>query len=485
MAFAALFLMATLSANADSANPPPSAHAREEAATRYDRAMERLQVGDDEGALAELTRVQKLAPHPQVLFNMGLLYARLNRPVEAVAALASVLKDPGSLPGTNLARARSVCDEQSRRIAFLTIATNVPAQIEINGIYVGATPLAQPLSLGAGRVIVGASASGHLPVHQEVTLAGEAKTMLRLDLPPTEKPLAHVAIATQVLGVDVSIDGQTVGQTPLLGAIAVAPGRRRIELTRPGYQAVVRELDLADGALAKLSARMEEGVPSDDWGHLILLLDEGHTTISLNGTPQRVYETTFHLPHGPHRLRVERPGHFAFERLVRIRPGQEQVVKISLLPTADTRQARETTVKRRRTAGWSALIGGAALGAGAAAVLLFNQNGLSEAHDARDMASAQYGPGQACAEGNDSRNLPACRAALASADEDLNRHKTIRNFGLVGVGVGVLLAGAGAALVMTTPRNEPPRRPMASAWQVRNTAWLTLGGAGIGLVGAF
>jgi hypothetical protein len=81
--------------------------------------------------------------------------------------------------------------------------------------------------------------------------------------------------------------------------------------------------------------------------------------------------------------------------------------------------------------------------------------------------------------------LPACRAALASADEDFNRHTTIRNVGIVGVGVGVLLAGAGAALVMTTPRNEPPYKPMASAWKVRSTAWLALDGAGIGLLGAF
>ena len=107
---------------------------RAEAAERFDHAMRLLDEGDDATAVAELRRVDEIAPHPRVLYNLGLAYAALNHPVDAVATLDRLLAAPGALPGENLRIARAVRDEQGRRVATLEIATNVPASIEIDGI---------------------------------------------------------------------------------------------------------------------------------------------------------------------------------------------------------------------------------------------------------------------------------------------------------------------------------------------------------------
>ena len=88
--------------------------------------MALLDEGDDAGALAELRRVYAIAPHPRVLYNIGLACAALGRPVEATEALDRLLAAPGALPAESLRRARAAREEQARRVAQLQVTTNVP-----------------------------------------------------------------------------------------------------------------------------------------------------------------------------------------------------------------------------------------------------------------------------------------------------------------------------------------------------------------------
>ena len=74
------------------------AQARAEARERFDRGLRLFEEGDNGGALAEFKRAHELVPNPLVLFNIGLVYAALGRPVEATDALDRVLRDAGRLP---------------------------------------------------------------------------------------------------------------------------------------------------------------------------------------------------------------------------------------------------------------------------------------------------------------------------------------------------------------------------------------------------
>ena len=90
-----------------------------EARERFDRGLRLFDEGDSAGALAEFKRAHELVPNQLVLFNIGLVYAALGRPVEATDALDAVLRDSGRLPADKLERARRTRDEQAARIAQL------------------------------------------------------------------------------------------------------------------------------------------------------------------------------------------------------------------------------------------------------------------------------------------------------------------------------------------------------------------------------
>src|SRR5271165_5504294 len=99
------------------AQPSPTEDVKSEARERFDRGLRLFNDGDNAGALAEFKRAYDLIPNPTVLFNMGLVYAAMGRPVEAVDVLDRVVADPGSLAAERIERAKQARDEQSKRIA--------------------------------------------------------------------------------------------------------------------------------------------------------------------------------------------------------------------------------------------------------------------------------------------------------------------------------------------------------------------------------
>ena len=62
-----------------------------QAAQRFDRGLQLFNEGDNAGALAEFKQTYALMPNPIVLFNIGLVYAAMGRPVDAVDALSAVV----------------------------------------------------------------------------------------------------------------------------------------------------------------------------------------------------------------------------------------------------------------------------------------------------------------------------------------------------------------------------------------------------------
>src|SRR5262245_63109836 len=85
---------------------------REEARDRFDRGLALFDRGEHRAALAEFTRAYELVPNAVVLYNIGLVHAKLGRPVQAVDALDKVIAEPGALPQSDLAGARRTRDEQ-------------------------------------------------------------------------------------------------------------------------------------------------------------------------------------------------------------------------------------------------------------------------------------------------------------------------------------------------------------------------------------
>lgn len=458
---------------------PPAADAqRAEAAERFDHAMRLLDEGDDAAAVAELRRVDEIAPHPRVLYDLGLAYAALNRPVDAVATLDRLLATPGALPSENLTRARAVRDQQARRVATLEITTNVPASIEVDGIDVGKTPLAKPVVIAAGTRLVAALNAGYLPARREVTVAGETAQRVQLELAPSELRLAHLAIHAAVPDAEVLVDGQCVGHTPLPGSIAVPPGRRVVELRRAGYRSERREVAVDDGATGELAFELgEDPTATVRGGRLVLAVSEPDPDITVDGEPRGAYRAPLLLPPGVHHLRIARAGFADADRTVTVPENADAPIKVTLVPTPETRAAYKRRTQLRRTIGWSGTVGGAALAVAAGVVVAVNRRPLADAQARLDAILAT----RMCQD----HDL-TCGMALAPADDTFNKHQTIQNFGLVAIGVAVAAAALGAALVLTgddperydrAPRTQDPRGLALSSWLEPGRGGVAVGGA--------
>ncbi len=231
------FAVASLGPSLCSRRPSSSAFAqaadanKTEARQRFDRGLSLFNDGDNAGALAEFKRAYELVPNPLVLFNVGLVYAQMGRPVDAVASLDALLAAPGSLAADKLARAKTTRDEQAARIAEVTVTTTVPATIQVDNVEVGTTPLAAPLKVAGGVHTVGALATGYAPARKELTVAGGQKAGsgprgTRADAGARGAPRAQDA---HLPAADVVIDRSTGRQDaarPVADGGAPGPGTR-------------------------------------------------------------------------------------------------------------------------------------------------------------------------------------------------------------------------------------------------------------------
>jgi hypothetical protein len=474
-------------ARAQGAAPPDApASGRAEARERFDRGLKLFEEGDNAGALAEFKRAYELVPNPQVLFNIGLVYAAMNRPVEATLALGKLLAAPGGLAADRLARARALHAEQEQRVGLLRITTNVPAAIDVDGVDTGKTPLGEPLRVAGGTHLVGVAAPGHLPARKEVTVAGGATAEIAFELTATETKLARVELRTRLPGVDVYVDGEVMGRTPILSAMSVAAGRHTVELRRRGYVTGRRELELREGATAEVALDLVEDVAASaaDRGRLVVAASEPEAEVTVDGLPRGLLRAPLSLPVGPHRLRVERGGFEPLERDIDLPAGSDTTIRVTLRPTPETRATFVESARSRRVWGWVTLLGGAALAAGGGVLGVVASGDVTRARKETDALEASRKPmgGGACdpAAGKD------CSVQIDAAYDRLNQAKLRRTVGLVGAGVGVAALLVGGVLLLGGEASDKyDRGSTGEAFALRPFGLIGPGGGGLGLGARF
>ena len=455
------------------AQPAPSNSARSEARERFSRGLHLFENGDNGGALAEFKRANELISNRLVLFNIGLVYAAMDRPVEAVATLEKVLQDAGPLKPENLVRAQAVKEEQEKRIGLVQVTTNVPATIEVDGLEAGTTPLTAPLRVAAGTRAIGAQASGHLPARREITVAGQTRAEVALELRPSEVRLAHLEIRCALPGADVFVDGILAGKTPLAASITTEPGTRAVELRRTGYVTQKREIVLQDGARGELTFDPEVDVAATaSSGRLRLQIAEGEILVTVDGRPHGVYREGISMPAGPHVVRLERAGFEPENRQVVIPQGSELAMRVDLRPTPETREAHVSRARTYRFWAWTTAVGGLVLGGASTGLALWSNGKIPGAeHNLHtvEQNAVRFGQGDcdpSKALSND--QITQCDKDLADAQSSLSNYRNLRTGGFVGAGVGVALIGVGVALFALGPDPRRYDRPESETLALRN-----------------
>ncbi|WP_236518116.1 PEGA domain-containing protein [Sandaracinus amylolyticus] len=323
--------MLTTPSAAAAQDAEPSREARAEARERFERALELYDEGLLDQALVEFRRAYEVAPAPQVLFNLGQVYASLGRAVESVEAFEQYLREMPQLAPDRRAAVEAELRRQRARIAFIVIeATPASAMVWIDGVEVGsASSVAasgSPMRVTAGTVLVELRAPGHETFRETVRVAGGLTARVRAALERTPVVRGRIRVTSRVPGIHVAIDGREVGETPLPDTVEVDPGRHTVVATRSGYEPVSREVDVATAEQEEVDVTLSV-LRTDESGTARVRLRTPVTPlrIAIDGEEVEVREELV-LPEGRHELELLVPDRRPYRHTLDLEAGTVRTV---------------------------------------------------------------------------------------------------------------------------------------------------------------
>lgn len=477
------FSLVGTSARADDAADAQKA----DAAKRFDRALQLFEDGDNSGALAEFKQIYATTPSPVVLFNIGLVYAAMGRPVDAVDALQSVVSSD-ALSAAQRDKAKSTLDDQQARIGRLMVTTTPDgARIDVDNVELARTPLSAPVRVSEGTHVIGAVATGYVPAHKEVVIAGNADATVHFDLVASQtKRMANLTVQSTLDAADVLVDGKKAGVTPLATSLTIAPGNHKIELRRPGYTTESHDIVLGEGATGDVSfsPQIDQNMLSRSGATVALDLSEPNVIVTVDDHQLGAYAGTLRLPRGPHRLKVETDGFLPFERTIDAGAPNSDVIAVDFVPTPETRAAHDRSVSFHRTWGWIGVGAGALIAGGGATWLVINKSAKDQT--AKDLSTIesealnttgrcnwksgktyQNGSGQPLYSDGTLITADTCNGLVSSFQSKHDNAVSKDIVGYVGLGVGGAVAITGVVLLVTgepADRFNRRRGNAASSW---------------------
>lgn len=208
--------------------------------------------------------------------------------------------------------------------AVLIATDPAGARLEIRGtpdIRLGGRYLLRP-----GRYTVAASAGGYSPgtLDIEVTDADSQDFRLRLSRLP-----GHLQVVTRpVVEAEVSVDGQTVGRTPLAD-LELAAGIHRIAVVAPRYQPWESALSVEGGGISQTV----EALLTPGWADVSVTTVPDGATVFVDGVAAGTTPATLELLPGNRTLTLEKDGFKTLTRLVTAVANEPQVLEaLTLLP---------------------------------------------------------------------------------------------------------------------------------------------------------
>jgi hypothetical protein len=485
LAFATLALFATL-ARAQTPEPVTPA-ARQEAAERFDRGVRLFNQGENAGALVEFKRAYELTSDPLLLFNIGLVYAEQKRPVDAVDALDRLIASPVKLTAEQRAKAERVRAEQAASIAFIEVATSVPAIIDVDGVEAARTPLVGRLRIASGTRQIGAVAPGYAPSHRSIDIAGGETQKVSFDLVPGDAALGHLGIHTSLPGADVFVDGKPMpGKTPLRSTLAVAPGEHQIELRRDGYRPAAQtvRIDVGSAAEIKLEPELDPLAAERVGGKLQVEATEAGAVVSADGQASVGTGEPLRLPAGPHHLVVTSTGFESAELDADVAQGSTQTVRVHLDPTLETRQAYLGHIHTRRIVGWTAGAAGVAATVTGVVLVITGRHALDDANANLAVVNQQrVRHGNGICDPANYIDQGSCQDMLDSATSRVDNANLRITIGYIVGGVGVAGLVAGTVLLLTG--DDPGRYEQPGVAHAHLTGWTSGSGGGLMFTGRF
>jgi hypothetical protein len=165
-----------------------SASAQDEAASRFKKGLDLFKEGDYQAALIELRRANELAPNYNVLYNIGQVYFQLQDYPNALHSLQRYLEEGGNaIDARRRAEVEKDIEKLKSRVANVEITVNVPdAEVTIDDVSAGKSPLPKTVLVGAGRHRIVVSKAGFGSVTRIVEIASAELQKVPVELVETK-----------------------------------------------------------------------------------------------------------------------------------------------------------------------------------------------------------------------------------------------------------------------------------------------------------
>lgn len=154
--------------------PAPSDAAQEEGRERFKRGVELFRAGEFRPALIEFMRADEAAPSYRIQYNIGQTCLELQDYACGLRAFERYLAGGGKeVPKDRKALAEKEIVRLRKLVATVrVVASGDGAEVTVDDVAAGTTPLAEPILVGAGRHRVTLLRPGEAPVSRVVDVAG-------------------------------------------------------------------------------------------------------------------------------------------------------------------------------------------------------------------------------------------------------------------------------------------------------------------------
>lgn len=180
------------------------------AAVRFQQGVDLYREGSYEGALAEFRKAYQISPSFRVLYNIAQTQYALHDFVGAYKSIIQYMAEGrGEISGDRQSQVDEMSAKLRERIGHVQISTNLPdADIRIDDVSVGNSPLPGPVPVNVGAHRVSATKAGLAAAVRTLTVAG--KETVRVDLTIDEASVASAPLVTQAAGQLSSAPGATI-----------------------------------------------------------------------------------------------------------------------------------------------------------------------------------------------------------------------------------------------------------------------------------
>jgi len=198
-AFLLLLAPFTLAGSSDSST------ALEKARISFRQGVHLYNEGSFEAALAEFRKAYQLSPNYRLLYNIALTYFDIHDYVSSIKNLKQYVQEGGTdLTPERRRQVSELTQKLEERIASIEIDCNIDgADIRVDDMYVGVSPLSYPVLVNAGPRRIMAVKPGYSVAARVVTVGGKEKAKVDLEI----APLAKDSVADRGRGTAATLTG--------------------------------------------------------------------------------------------------------------------------------------------------------------------------------------------------------------------------------------------------------------------------------------